>query len=168
MTEPSAPPSPQPLTPSSDTTSRSAATPALHLLYVEDNRINAILFQEAMRLQGGHVVLQVAEDGKEAVAVAQSWRPDLLVLDAHLPDMSGFDLLKILRALPGLADVPACMCSADASPQDLKRAEAAGFIGYWPKPIKVSAVFADIARWAPRAPGSPDDSAHTTQSPAGH
>ena len=83
------------------------------MLYVEDNRINAILFEEAVRMRGG-IELQVAEDGAEALALARHWQPEVLVLDAHLPDMSGYELLLRLRELPALAGVPAFMCSADA------------------------------------------------------
>ena len=123
-----------------------AASPGptmLRMLYVEDNRINAILFEETMRLHGG-IELKVAEDGAEALALAGDWPPDVLVLDSHLPDTNGFDVLLRLRALPGLADVPAFMCSADAMDDDLRRAADAGFTGYWTKPIDIARVMADL------------------------
>jgi CheY-like chemotaxis protein len=68
----------------------------------------------------------------------------VLVLDAHLPGMNGFELLQKLRALPGMAAVPAFMCSADAMPADHERAAAAGFAGYWPKPIDIAGILRDI------------------------
>jgi CheY-like chemotaxis protein len=114
------------------------------MLYVEDNRINAILFEGALRMHKSCVELKVAEDGDEALAIAQRWKPEVLVLDAHLPGMSGFDVLRLLRAMPELAAVPAYMCSADAMPEDLQRACEAGFIGYWTKPIDIAAVLGDI------------------------
>jgi PAS domain S-box-containing protein len=117
---------------------------SLRMLYVEDNRINAILFEEAMRLHGDRIELKVAEDGDQALEVAQHWRPEVLVLDAHLPGISGFEVLRLLRGVPGLDNVPAYMCSADAMPDDVRRAYEAGFVGYWTKPINVSAVLADI------------------------
>lgn len=52
--------------------------------HVEDNRINAILFEEAMRIRGG-IELEVAEDGEQALALSQSRAAQVLVLDAHLP-----------------------------------------------------------------------------------
>ncbi len=118
-------------------------TLALRVLYVEDNRINAILFAETMRMHGG-IELQVAEDGAEALALARQWRPEVLVLDAHLPDMSGHELLARLRELPALADAPAFMCSADAMEEDIRRARQAGFTGYWTKPVDISRVMADL------------------------
>jgi len=122
----------------------------LRMLYVEDNRINAILFEEALRLHHGRVDLRIAEDGEEALEIARDWRPEVLVLDAHLPGMTGFEVLGHLRALPGLASAPAYMCSADAMPEDVQRAYEAGFIGYWTKPIDIAAVVADIEQLGPR------------------
>ncbi|MDE2402735.1 MAG: PAS domain S-box protein [Burkholderiales bacterium] len=112
----------------------------LHVLYVEDNRINAMLFEEALRPYS-QLSLDIAEDGQMALDMARDKNPDVLVLDAHLPGMSGFDVLKALRTdLPHLASTPAYMCSADAMPDDLARAKAAGFVGYWTKPIDIGHV----------------------------
>jgi CheY-like chemotaxis protein len=126
----------------------------LRMLYVEDDRINAILFEETARMHGG-IELQVAEDGAEALALVQHWRPDVLVLDAHLPDMSGYDVLLQMRRLPALASVPAFMCSADAMDADLQRAAEAGFTGYWTKPINIKRVMRDLDRLPPRTPPQP-------------
>jgi len=60
----------------------------------------------------------------------------------------------LLRTLPGLDNVPAYMCSADAMPDDVQRAYEAGFIGYWTKPINVSSVLADIEQWVQRSRGT--------------
>jgi CheY-like chemotaxis protein len=117
----------------------------MRVLYVEDNRINALLFEEALRTQA-HVELRVAEDGASALQIARAWQPDVLVLDSHLPDTSGLELLPALRAIPGLEHAPAFMCSADAMHTDVQRALAAGLVGYWTKPIDFDAVFADLQR----------------------
>jgi PAS domain S-box-containing protein len=125
---------------------------SMRLLYVEDNRINALLFEEAMRLLGGFD-LRVAEDGADALTLVRDWTPQVLVLDANLPDMSGFEVLRRLRELPALADVPAYMCSADAMPEDIQRARDAGFDGYWTKPIEMAIVSADLESLRPGAGG---------------
>jgi CheY-like chemotaxis protein len=135
-------------------TAAAPSAPSLRMLYVEDNRINAILFEEAMRMHGDRVELRVAEDGDQAMTVAQQWQPEVLVLDAHLPGISGFEVLRLLRTLPGLDTVPAYMCSADAMPDDVQRAYEAGFVGYWTKPINVSAVLADIEQCLQHRPQS--------------
>jgi CheY-like chemotaxis protein len=127
-----------------------AATPTpLRLLYVEDNRVNALLFGEAVRVLG-NVELRVAEDGSEALETVRHWQPDVLVLDAHLPGSSGFQVLEQLRGMPGLERTPAVMCSADALPDDVERARAAGFIGYWTKPIDLGRVMAELQQFAAR------------------
>ena len=115
----------------------------LRMLYVEDNRINAILFEQALRLRRG-IELRLAEDADEALDIVRDWQPDVLVLDAHLPGMNGFELLRTLRMLPGMENVPAFMCSADAMPADFERATAAGFAGYWPKPIDIAGILRDL------------------------
>ncbi len=126
---------------------QTAACATLRMLYVEDNRINAILFEEALRLRDG-VELRLAEDGAEALFQVRGWRPDVLVLDAHLPGMDGFELLDVLRREPGLSDVPAFMCSADAMPDDMQRAADAGFAGYWAKPINIAKILNDLDQLA--------------------
>jgi signal transduction histidine kinase len=117
--------------------------PPLRLLYVEDNRLNALLFEETLK-QHTDVQLRVAEDGAAALTMAADAWPDVLVLDANLPGATGYEVLQQLRALPGLADVPAFMCSADALPEDLQRAKAAGFRGYWTKPLELSRILSDL------------------------
>lgn len=119
------------------------AIAGVRVLYVEDNRVNALLFCEALRALA-QIEVCVAEDGAEALEMARAWRPDVLVLDAHLPDVDGHELLARLRAVPGIDAVPAYMCSADALPQDIERARANGFAGYWVKPIDFTRVLADL------------------------
>lgn len=136
---------PAPTAAPSPPASNACASPALRMLYVEDNRINAILFEEAIRLRDD-VELRVAEDSGEALEQVRDWTPDVLVLDAHLPGMDGFELLRALRALPHLHDVPAFMCSADALPDDVQRAASAGFTGYWAKPINIARIMSDLDR----------------------
>jgi CheY-like chemotaxis protein len=119
----------------------------MRLLYVEDNRINALLFEEALRPQPW-IELRIADDGAQALAVAAQWVPEVLVLDSHLPDTSGIELLPRLRGLPGLERAPAFMCSADAMPEEVTRALASGFDGYWTKPIRFETVLIDLRRLA--------------------
>jgi CheY-like chemotaxis protein len=120
-----------------------AEAPALRLLYVEDNRVNAMLFS-AMLTQRGGVELQIAEDAAEALALVTGWTPDVLVLDANLPDMNGYELLGALRSQLSPTFVPAFMCSADVQAEDVARAMNSGFTGFWPKPIDIRQVLLDL------------------------
>ncbi|MFZ5520222.1 MAG: PAS domain S-box protein [Pseudomonadota bacterium] len=133
--------SPDSMTLSSAQTGR--ADDRMRVLYVEDNRINALLFEQAFGVLPG-IELRIAEDGQQALDLAGQWTPDVLVLDAHLPGMSGFEALVALRAVPGLQQTPAYMCSADAMPEDVARAKAAGFAGYWTKPIDIQQVLGEL------------------------
>jgi CheY-like chemotaxis protein len=115
----------------------------MRLLYVEDNRLNALLFEEIVH-SFPEIELRVAEAGEEALELAVRWHPEVLVLDAHLPDTTGLDLLPRMRALPGLEAVPAYMCSADTSPEDIASARRAGFDDYWVKPLNIKSVVAAL------------------------
>lgn len=122
-------------------------TSAIRVLYVEDNRLNALLFEEALR-DHPLLLLDIAEDADDAVQVAHNKRPAVLVIDAHLPSMTGYELLPLLRGIPGLEQVPAYMCSADASPEDRAKALGAGFDGYWCKPIDIGEITTTLCRLA--------------------
>src|SRR6185369_12294185 len=84
-----------PAAPSVRSASAATAGRKLRMLYVEDNRINAILFEEALKLRE-QIELRVATDGEDALSLVHHWTPDVLVLDAHLPGMDGFELLDAL------------------------------------------------------------------------
>lgn len=118
----------------------------MHLLYVDDDRINLVLFEHACSaLQGSRLRLSTAGNGAEALATAQRERPDLLVIDLHLPDTSGLDLLRSMRALPGLSGVPAFLCTADEGEAVRAAAREAGFAKCWTKPIDIQVLRADLA-----------------------
>jgi CheY-like chemotaxis protein len=85
-------------------------------------------------------VLDVADTGERAGQAVRRSRPDALLLDMHLPDTDGAALLARLRTDAGLSDVPAVAVSADAMPDDIARALAAGFDDYWTKPLDVTRV----------------------------
>jgi CheY-like chemotaxis protein len=118
---------------------------SLRLLYVEDDRLCALLFEEALKLRGSADV-RLAENADEALEQLRDWQPDVVVLDAHLPGIDGYALLELLRREAGLSGVPVFMCSADAQPEDVDRARRAGFAGYWEKPIEVARILGDLDR----------------------
>lgn len=122
---------------------QSKLMPSIRLLYVEDNRINAMLF-EAVLGSRPDIELRIAETGWEALDIVESWVPDVLVLDANLPDIHGIRLLRQMRELPSLKNTPAFMCSADALEEDVRLARAAGFSDYWTKPVDFNKVISDL------------------------
>lgn len=122
----------------------------MRVLYIEDNMFNLMLFDEVMQTRED-VELRIAKDGIKGFDVAKDWLPDVLVLDAHLPDTHGIELLRQIREIPGLRDTPAFMCSGDALPEHKKAAKDAGFEGYWTKPVDLDKVFVDLDQIANRS-----------------
>ena len=117
--------------------------PTIRVLYVEDNRVNAMLFEAVLGARPD-IELRIAETGWEALDIVDNWIPDVLVLDANLPDIHGVRLLRQMRELAYLKDTPAFMCSADALEEDVQVARAAGFSDYWTKPVDFNKVLADL------------------------
>jgi CheY-like chemotaxis protein len=83
---------------------------------------------------------RVAEDGEQALALSRSWAAQVLVLMLTCPASGHF--APVARF--ALAGVPAFMCSADASAEDVQRAREAGFVAYWTKPIDIGSVMRDL------------------------
>lgn len=117
----------------------------MRVLYVDDDRINTLLFVETCRFAVG-VEVQTAASGAAAIELVQRWVPDLLVIDLHLPDTVGYDLLPALRARLAMPALPAFLCTADDAPLVAEPAREAGFDGCWTKPVDLRAIIAELTR----------------------
>ncbi len=117
----------------------------MRLLYVDDDRINTLLFVETCRLAEG-VVVETAASGAEALELVQRWVPELLVIDLHLPDTNGYELLPALRGQLEDPALPAFLCTADEAELVAVPAREAGFDGCWTKPVDLPVVLAELAR----------------------
>jgi signal transduction histidine kinase/ActR/RegA family two-component response regulator len=114
-----------------------ARAPALRpgqLLYIEDNPVNMLLVQELVAMRPGLQMIP-ATTGEQGVQRARELRPALVLVDMQLPDFDGFEVLKRLRANPSTAALRCVALSANALPDDIERALAAGFAEYWTKPF---------------------------------
>ncbi|NKD55077.1 MULTISPECIES: ATP-binding protein [unclassified Haematospirillum] len=109
----------------------------LKVLYVEDNPANRDLMRDVMDLRE-NVTLVMAEDGATGISMALSEKPDLILLDIHLPDMTGIEIAQRLRG--GVLDrpVPIIAVSAGAMKKDIERARDAGIDDYICKPFNIS------------------------------
>lgn len=107
------------------------------VLYIEDNAVNALIVRELL-LRRPDIELHLAADGASGLAAAHRERPALVLLDMQLPDMDGLLVLAQLRADPATADLPCIALSANALPDDMSRALAAGMAAYWTKPLDVA------------------------------
>jgi signal transduction histidine kinase/CheY-like chemotaxis protein len=126
------------------------------LLYVEDNPANLQLVREIVELRGDLVQLS-APDAQLGIELARAHRPRLILMDIHLPGLSGLDALAILRADPLTAAIPVIALTANAMARDQARGLAAGFFRYVTKPVDVAQLNAaiDAALAAPAPPDQP-------------
>jgi len=110
-----------------------------NVLYVEDNALNQLVMQ-AMFSDLGVANLHICSTGEEGFQHAIQLRPDLVLLDIHLPDCNGNELLARMRAEPALATIVAIAVSADAVPAHISAAIEHGFDDYLTKPISIEAL----------------------------
>ena len=107
------------------------------VLYIEDEVEHRQLVQQALEAIGYGFV--GAETGMEGIAAAQETLPDLVLLDIHLPDVLGYEVVRQLRASsnPKLRDVPVIAISADTLRGAVEKALQAGCDVYMSKPIHI-------------------------------
>ncbi|MBI5259206.1 MAG: response regulator [Burkholderiales bacterium] len=118
---------------------------ACRVLYVEDHPVNAMLVSEALAVQQPRHELRLAETGEQGLEMVADEPPDIVLLDLNLPGANGYEVLARLRAEPAWAGLPCVAVSADAMPEDLDRARAAGFDDYWTKPLTMNGLAHRIA-----------------------
>ncbi len=107
------------------------------LLYVEDNPANLGLVEQILARRPDLRLLSAAT-GKLGIELARTNRPDVILMDINLPDISGIEALGILRKDPATAHIPVVAISANAMPHDIEKGRLAGFFRYLTKPIKVN------------------------------
>ncbi len=120
-----------------------AARPCL--LYIEDNPVNVLVVGELVSRRP-EIDFQSAGDGTSGVAIAREMRPRLILVDMQLPDFDGHEVLRRLRADAATASIPCIALSANAMPEDIERALAAGFNDYWTKPVDFRAFMSGLDR----------------------
>ena len=104
------------------------------ILYIEDNASNLRLLELALE-DWGDIKLLSAVQGQVGLDLARAHRPDLILLDLHLPDMQGYDVLNTLKSDPATSDIPVVVISADAMSRQIKRLIDAGAYDYLTKPL---------------------------------
>jgi DNA-binding response OmpR family regulator len=109
------------------------ATTQRTVIVVEDEPDTAEMFAEMMRLNGYQVIKSYG--GETAVSLIARERPDAVVLDIMMPDLSGLEVLRILRNDPELASIPVIVVSAKSLTSDIKHGMDAGASVYLAKPV---------------------------------
>jgi PAS domain S-box-containing protein len=106
------------------------------VLLIEDNASNYRLIETVLKYRPGAKLLG-AMQGSIGLDLARRHTPDIILLDLHLPDMGGYEVLRHLRAYHETAGIPVIVVSADATPNQVQRLLAAGAAAYLTKPINV-------------------------------
>src|SRR5208337_337088 len=125
----------------------SSSTMASTILIVEDNELNMKLFHDLLEAHG-YKTLQT-RNGIDAIALARKHRPDLIVMDIQLPEVSGLDVTKWLKEDDSLRHIPIVAVTAFAMKGDEERIREGGCEAYVSKPISVSRFLETIRQFIP-------------------
>lgn len=135
-------PNPTPLQPEA----QPAGAPAtcVKVLVVDDEDLTRTLLGQVLRrVQVDHMEVFYAEDGEEALRIAQAERPDLILLDLLLPKMDGYEVCRRLQALPDYSP-QIIMLTARGQISDRDAARAAGVDRFMTKPFNPTRLIADL------------------------
>ncbi len=113
------------------------------ILVVEDNAGNQELLRVLLEM-AGHVV-RCAETADDGIALARELRPDLILMDMHLPGMDGYEATRIIKKDADLKRIPVIAVTAISDRHDEEILSACGCDGFIAKPIDTRQVAADIA-----------------------
>jgi DNA-binding response OmpR family regulator len=109
------------------------------ILLVEDDDALAAVYKSRLELEGFDA--RVVNNGENALTITLEYHPDLILLDAMMPKISGFDVLDILRNTPATAQVKVVMLTALSQTKDKERAESLGVDDYL---VKSQVVIGDV------------------------
>jgi two-component system, cell cycle response regulator DivK len=113
------------------------------ILIVEDNDLNMRLFNDLLRANG-YATLQV-KDGRDVLDMVRGHRPDLILMDIQLPEISGLEVTRLLKDDPALKAIPVIAVTAFAMKGDEEKILAGGCEGYIAKPISVASFLRTVS-----------------------
>lgn len=116
------------------------------VMIVEDNELNMKLFHDLLEAHGYRTV--ETRNGIEAMGLAREHMPDLILMDIQLPEVSGLEVTKWLKADPDLKGIPVVAVTAFAMKGDEERIRAGGCEAYLSKPISVAKFLATVKEYA--------------------
>lgn len=115
------------------------------VLIVEDNELNMKLFSDLLDAHGFET--EQTREGLKAISLAKSFKPDLILMDIQLPEVSGLEVTKWIKDDKSLAGIPIVAVTAFAMRGDEKRIRDGGCEAYISKPINVSSFLATIRKF---------------------
>lgn len=117
---------------------------AKRILVVEDNDLNRKLFSDVLVAKG--FVVEPVADGRDVMARAREFVPNLVIMDIQLPHVSGLDLITEMKRDAALRQVPVLAVTAYAGKGDEDRIRAAGAEDYLAKPVSIGPFLAAVNR----------------------
>lgn len=115
------------------------------ILIVEDNDLNMKLFNDLLQAHGYETMQTM--DGREVLQMVKERRPDLIIMDIQLPEISGLEVTKMLKADDSLKDIPVIAVTAFAMKGDEEKIREGGCEGYIAKPISVPVFLETVAKF---------------------
>jgi CheY-like chemotaxis protein len=103
------------------------------VVVIEDEPDAAEMFGEMMRVNGFRVVKSYSSG--PAIAIIEKEKPDIVILDVMMPEISGIEILQIMRSKPDISHIPVVVVSAKSMPSDIKTGLQAGASVYLTKPV---------------------------------
>jgi CheY-like chemotaxis protein len=116
------------------------------ILIIEDNRLNYKLFADFLTVHG--YTTKNLHRGLNVVSCVHEWRPFLILLDIQLPDISGFDVMELLKQDPFSATIPVIAVTACVHAEEQHLAKDKGFHGYMTKPVDMNAMLSIVNSFA--------------------
>jgi two-component system, cell cycle response regulator DivK len=117
------------------------------ILIVEDNHLSLTLLNDFLKVKG-YETLKTSE-GREAIDLAREKQPDLILMDIRLPDISGFDVTRLLKQDDQTKSIPIIAVTAFATSGDETKALESGCDGYITKPVIIDNLLRTIESFLP-------------------
>ena len=115
------------------------------ILIVEDNDLNLKLFRDLLTAHGYETI--ETKEGLEAITLTRSERPDLILMDIQLPEISGLDVTRRLKSEDIICDIPIIAVTAFAMKDDEEKILSAGCQAYISKPISIGPFLNTVRRF---------------------
>lgn len=126
-------------------TTRPASARSKTVMIVEDNELNMKLFHDLLEAHG--IATVETRDGAEVLALARAHRPDLILMDIQLPEVSGLEVTRWLKEDPELRSIPVVAVTAFAMKGDEQKIRQGGCEDYISKPISVVSFIETVKKY---------------------
>lgn len=125
------------------------------IMIVEDNELNMKLFNDLLEAHGYETV--TTRDGTKALEIAHDAKPDLILMDIQLPEVSGLDITRMMKAEDDLKNIPVIAVTAFAMKGDEDKIRECGCEGYVSKPISITSFIEAIQTHLPQSDNTSDN-----------